>query len=197
MEYSGRLTREQFLYKEIKIVARLKRKGFDESQIVDQIFKENLFQYPTERMVKNITGVCLKRLEVMNDDNLVDFLVQGSTELSKQINLYVIMKREQLVSEFMISIIGEKYSNQDFTLLRKDLNLFFSKLKEQEENVATWSDATINKIKQVLMKILIETGYIAGPKSEILQPVYLYDELESAIREKGDQRMLPAFNKFI
>jgi len=197
MEYSGRLTREQFLHKEIKIVAELRLQGMDENQIVDHIFKENLFQYPTERMVKNLTGVCLKRLEAMNDRELEFNLVNSPTDLSKQINLYAIMKREQLVNDFMILVIGDKFSNQDFSLAKKDINIFFMKLKEQDENVATWADSTVAKIKQVLIRFLIETGYIEDLKTEVLHPVYLYNELEQAIIENGDQRMLPAFNRFI
>lgn len=197
MEYSGRLTREQFLHKEIKIVANLKQQGLDELQIFDRICKENLFQYPTERMVKNLAGVCLKRLDAMNDLNLESDLINGPTDLSKQINLYAIMKRERIVKEFMILVIGEKYSNQDFTLTKKDMNIFFMKLKEQDEKIAAWTDSTISKIKQVLFRFLIETGYIENLNTEILHPVYLYNELEQAMIDNRDQRMLPAFNRFI
>ena len=59
-KYSGSLTREQFLFREARIIAKLIVEGKDDSTIMDEIYKDNLFQYPTEKMLKNIIGVCLK-----------------------------------------------------------------------------------------------------------------------------------------
>ena len=50
----------------------------------------------------------------------------------------------------MIQVIGEKYRNQDMNFSRKDMNAF-SRLQAQDDSVAAWSDATITKIKSVLV----------------------------------------------
>ena len=65
--YSGALTREQFLFRETRIVARLVLEGMEENDIVSEVYTRNLFQYPTERLLKNIAGVCLKRLAAIKD----------------------------------------------------------------------------------------------------------------------------------
>ena len=51
-EYSGSLTREQFLFFETRVTASLWLEGMPKVQIVEKIGRENLFQFPTERMVK-------------------------------------------------------------------------------------------------------------------------------------------------
>ena len=61
----GALTREQFLLPEMRIVASLRQQGVDDASIVDRVKSENLFQYPTERMLSNRAGVCLKRLDAL------------------------------------------------------------------------------------------------------------------------------------
>lgn len=59
----GGLTREQFLYHETKTVAKLMAdESLSDEEIVNRVVEENLFQFPTERMIKNIVNVCLKRL---------------------------------------------------------------------------------------------------------------------------------------
>ena len=77
------------------------------------------------------------------------------------------------------------------------MNIFFYELQEREKTIAEWSDSTIKKIKQVLVKSITECGYLDSVKSEILNPVYLYPELEDEIRAKEDYEALPAFNYFI
>ena len=77
-----------------------------------------------------------------------------------------------------------------------DLNVFFMRLQEQDDEVASWSDATINKIKQVLNKVLIENEYIDGPRATKLNPVMICSEVDNAIRTDGNDVALPAFNCF-
>jgi hypothetical protein len=76
------------------------------------------------------------------------------------------------------------------------MSAFMFQLQEQNEDVATWSDSTIQKIKQVLTKSLVECGYLDNTKSEVLNPVYLYPELEEEIVSSNDIAALPAFNYF-
>ena len=54
-EYNGGLTREQFLFYEIRIMASLVSKGYTKAEAIEKITKDNLFQFPTERMITNIT----------------------------------------------------------------------------------------------------------------------------------------------
>jgi hypothetical protein len=76
------------------------------------------------------------------------------------------------------------------------MSAFMFQLQEQNEDIATWSDSTIQKIKQVLTKSLVECGYLDNTKSEVLNSVYLYPELEEEIISNNDIAALPAFNYF-
>ncbi len=67
-------------------------------------------------------------------------------------------------------------------------------LQEQDDWVATWSEATIARIKQVLTKILVETEYLDDLKADHLNPVLIEPILENAIRAAGLEIALPAFN---
>ena len=57
-------------------------------------------------------------------------------------------------------------------------------------------EKTVKKLKQVLVRFLVECEYLENTRSDILLPVYLYPELETVIREKGDTTALAAFNCF-
>lgn len=50
---SGALTREQFLLREMRVIAKLRAQGLSDAQIVDAVKDGNLFQYPT---LKSVSG---------------------------------------------------------------------------------------------------------------------------------------------
>ena len=194
--YSGSLTAEQFLFYEIRIASKLYAQGVSVDEAISRIKADNLFQYPTEREVARMTRACYRRLDALNNQYLIQEISSAPTEIAKQINLYAIMRYNRLVWDFMIQVIGEKFRTQDYSFERKDLNTFFSRLQAQNDSIAGWSDNTINKIKSVLVRCLVETEYLDHLKSTTLNPVFLCEELEQGIRENNDTEVLPAFNCF-
>lgn len=195
--YIASLTREQFLFYEMRTTAKLLSSGLSEDDVVAQIMKDNLFQYPTEKSVTRIAKACLKRLAAMNDKDLVEAIAQQPSDVGKQICLYAMMKQSRLVWEFMLTVIGEKYRLQDSSFGKIDLNTYFMRLQEQDDAVASWSENTIRKLKQVLAKVLVENEYLDNVRTDHLNPVYLHPILENAIRSHGDLMVLPAFNCFL
>ena len=106
------------------------------------------------------------------------------------------MKQNRLVLEFMVNVIGEKYRTQNLHFTKLDINEFFASLQEQNDVVASWSEATIKKLKSVLIKLLVDNEYLENTKAEDLKPVWLYPALENSIREDCDEKVLSAFNCF-
>lgn len=194
--YNGSLTAEQFLFYEIRIAAKFYIGGKTAEEASREIKEDNLFQYPTERQVSRMTRACYKRLNALGDERLVHELAFAPTEIAKQINLYAMMRYNRLVWEFMIQVVGEKYRNQDFSFSRKDLNAFFTRIQAQDDSVSSWSENTIDKIKSVLVRVLVETGYLDSIKDSTLNSVLLYEELEQGIKANNDYGALPAFNFF-
>ncbi len=194
--YIASLTREPFLFYEMRTTAKLLTSGLSAEDAVAQITVENLFQYPTEKSITRMAKACVKRLQVMKDADLIHAIATQPTEIAKQICLYALMKQSRLVWEFMLTVIGEKYRSKDSSFGRIDLNTYFIRLQEQDDTVASWSEGTITKLKQVLAKILVETEYLDDVRADHLNPVYLHPILENAIRSHGDLAVLPAFNCF-
>ena len=194
--YIASLTREPFLFYEMRTTAKLLTSGLSAEDTVAQIVTENLFQYPTEKSITRMAKACVKRLQVMKDADLIHAIATQPTEIAKQICLYAMMKQSRLVWEFMLTVIGEKYRSKDSSFGRIDLNTYFIRLQEQDDTVASWSEGTITKLKQVLAKILVETEYLDDVRADHLNPVYLHPILENAIRSHGDLAVLPAFNCF-
>ena len=194
---SGSISREQFLFYEMRTTARLLAQGLNDKEITEQIVTGNLFQYPTEKTVRQMARTCLHRLHGMEDMDLICAVAAQSADVAKQICLYAMMKQYRIVWDFMITVIGEKYRQQDFSFSQMDIGVFLMRLQEQDDCVASWSDSTVKKIHQVMMRMLVENEYLDGIKAQKLNPVWLNPVLENAIKLNGDLEALPAFDYFL
>lgn len=194
--YVASLTREPFLFYEMRSTAKLMAAGLSEEVIVKEIVEQNLFQYPTEKSITRMAKACIKRLHALEDESLIAMIASQPTDVAKQICLYAMMKQSRLIWEFMLTVIGEKYRLRDMSFGKIDLNTFFMRLQEQNDTVASWSDTTITKLKQIIARVLVETEYLDSIKADHLNPVWLHLALENAIRSNGDMAALPAFNCF-
>lgn len=194
--YKASFTREQFLFHEMRVIAGLMLNDFSDDEIIDQVYESNLFQYPTEKSVRRMARNCLKRIHLLNDNILIDIIANGASDSAKQVCLYAMMNQYRVIYEFMVSVIGEKYRLKDFSFSKKDINVFFSRLQEQSDVVASWSDSTIQKLKQVLLKMLVDTEYLDNTKSERLNTVLIDFDLKNILIDKRDIAALSVFNCF-
>jgi len=192
LEYKSTIKSRPFLFRETKKAAELINKGFKEFEIKEKAKKDNIFQVNTETRRSEIASIVLQRLKAI-DDFLIEKIVNGDIETSKQVVIYSIMKTDRLFFEFMYEVFREKIILRDFTLQDKDFNLFFDRKKEQSERVASWNDYTFYKLKQVYIRILFEAGLIKNQKKnrDIVKPI-IEEEVVQHLKEIGDIRYLNA-----
>lgn len=193
-QYKASITREKFMFFEMRATAKLLMEGLSEEKTIERIIAENLFQYPTDKQSRTHAIACIKRLRNLEDKNLIEAIASKPSDTAKQICLYALMKFNRLVWDFMVTVIGEKYRTNNLTFSKMDLNVYFIRLQEQIDSVSAWSADTVAKAKQVLLRILVENEYLDSTKADHLNPVWLDSELENAIRSHGDEAVLPAFN---
>lgn len=183
------------MFQEMRIIARLKSEGLTDQRVIDRAVADNLFQYPTEREIRSKCRACLKRIQCIVDmSNVIGALAEGALSEARQAALIAMMCQNQLVAEFMVCVIGEKYRMLDLTITKKDMNLFFHDLSERDETVAGWTENTVSRIKSVLRNCLSEAEYLSDSKSEILLPVMISEAFIEDLKRAGHREFLPAFN---
>ncbi|WP_212668348.1 DUF1819 family protein [Fibrobacter sp. UWH3] len=191
------MTREPFLFYEMRTVSRLLETGMDRSSIVETIAKQNLFQYPTERSSQRMAKACLARIGFLPDAALVPIIASGLVDEAKQACLYALMRQYRLVLDFMVTVVGEKFRTMDLSWGPSEAHNFLTRLREQNESVAEWSESTTREVRRVLVRTLMETGYLSGLKASSIEPVTIYPSVENVIRAAGDMTYLSAFNCFV
>lgn len=186
LEYTSVLKSRPFLYLELKKAAQLKIQGLDEKEIKYKAIEENIFAVNTETRKKEIASTVIGRIEEL-DMYMLDKVVNGSLQTSKQLALYSILKTDRLFFEFMKEVYREKILLKDFIITDKDFNIFFRRKAEQSEQIASWKDYTLYKLKQVYKRVLSEAGFIQNSKKEIeIIPQIMEAEVIEHLKDKGD-----------
>ena len=192
----GSLTREQFLLSGIRKVASLRERGVPDSDIIDLAKTQNIFQYPTLRVVESIAKVCLRRLNMLEQSQLRAMLAEeaGNPERAAQINLYAMARTYRLMRDFLEVEIAMRFLTLDYQFGPAEMNSYFSNLVARNREAASWSDSTIAKLKQVLRKALYETGLLNDPAGGTLQVIWLDESVRQGIAANDDYELLPAFS---
>jgi hypothetical protein len=147
---------------------------------------DNLFQVNTETRKREIAITVLKRLEIL-DPYLLEKMVNGTTETSKQLVIYTLMKTDRLFYEFMREVYRDKLILKTLTVTKSDFSLFFQKKAEQSDKVASWGEYTYYKLQQVYTRILFEAGFVKKSKDklEIIRPIIDLD-VATHLKRIGD-----------
>ena len=195
-DYRATLTGASFLFLEFKQVVSLQTEGLSDSEIKKKVLSENLFQYKVNESLKRSLPSLFRRTHVL-DDVLKMMVLQESVEMGRIINLYAIMKTDQLFFDFMNEVIREKFEQNDYFLDKKDINLYFTSKIEQGTDIAEWKEQTVKKIKQVILRILAEAGIIKNKKMGELQRIFMEDRLKRHLIGRGDRDFVKAMGEWM
>ena len=171
-DYSAKLTGEPFLYNETKIIAEFLLNGENSRELKKRNIEENLIHHKKSGSVKRVNAPIFRRLSVLNNDLLNDF-VYSDIENSKYILLYAIMKTDKLVRDFIIEVYKDKLLMRKEYIEKFDIDNWYEEKCILSETLKYRSDATAAKLKQVIMKILQDSGLVIKEKDKfkIIRPL--------------------------
>lgn len=186
MEYKSTIKSRPYLYKETKKASSLVNEGLDVNDIKEKSLQDNIFQLESEARKKEVASIITARLKDL-DKQIIYSIENSNIETSKVLVLYAILKTDRLFFEFINEVYKEKILLKDLFIKDKDFNLFFQNKREQSEKVASWSEYTFKKLKQVYIRILFESGLIVNQKGdrEIKIPI-IESEVKDYLYSSGD-----------
>ena len=167
-------------------------KNLSEKEIKRKIKEENIFQYKKISSIKRVLPTIYRRTEILSDE-LKKLMLEENINNAKLINLYSIMEEDLLFKEFMLEIINEKYSSNNLFLERKDINSFFTEKAEQNKGFSNYTEATVNKLRQVFLRILIDAEVLKDIKTGELNRMFLDPYLKTVLENNKGQEFINIF----
>ena len=187
MDYKSTIKSRPYLYKETKKAARLINSGLGVEDIKTKSIEDNIFLLESETRKKEVASIISARLKDL-DKYIIDKIENSNIETSKVLVLYAIVKTDRLFFEFINEVYKEKILLKDLYIRDKDFGIFFQNKREQSEKIASWSEYTFKKLKQVYIRILFESGLISNQKGdkEIKVPI-INNEVKEYLYKIGDK----------
>ena len=185
-DYSAKLTAEPFLYNETKIIAQYLLKGISVEELKRKNIDENLIKYKSPKSIVRVNSPIFRRLGVMDSEMLDDF-VHADIETSKYILLYTIMKTDRLVRDFVVEVYKDKLFMRKDYIEKFDIDNWYEEKCILSKNLKERAESTATKLKQVIMKILQDSGLVIKEKKrfKIVRPL-LKEKYISMLAKKGD-----------
>ena len=185
-DYSAKLTAEPFLYNETKIIAQYLLKGISVEELKRKNIDENLIKYKSPKSIVRVNSPIFRRLGVMDSEMLDDF-VHADIETSKYILLYTIMKTDKLVRDFVIEVYKDKLYMRKEYIEKFDIDNWYEEKCILSKTLRERTESTSAKLKQVIMKILQDSGLVIKEKDrfKIVRPL-LKEKYISMLDKNGD-----------
>ena len=171
-DYSAKLTGEPFLYNETKIIAEYLLNGVTPTELKRRNVEENLIHHQKIGSVKRANSPIFRRLSILNEELLDDF-VHSDIENSKYILLYAIMKTDKLVRDFVVEVYKDKLFMRKEYIERFDIDNWYEEKCILSQTLKERTELTSAKLKQVIMKILQDSGLVVKEKDrfKIIRPL--------------------------
>ena len=185
-QYSAKLTSEPFLYNETKTLAKYLLDGEPVDSLKKRNIEENLIQHKSIISVKRTSSAIFRRLAVMNSNNMLQEFVNSDIVISKYILVYAIMKTDNLIKDFIKQIYYDKILLMKDYIERIEIDNWFERIYA-DSNLNTISDTTKYKLKQVTMKIMMDSGLVnkEDERYRIIIPI-LNDKFKKLLNDADD-----------
>lgn len=150
----------------------------------DKVLTDNILKARTASSAKRLFREISLRLKNLSHESL-EFLVAVGPDSQKQLLWYSICKTYPFISDFNEEVIQKKISSLDYTLSEDDYDRFFNRKAQWHPELENASISTAKKIKQVIFRILRETGFLteAGDLVSQIQNSKVLDLIEKDERD--------------
>ena len=187
-KYSSGLVSESFWFIEFRKIIKLKHEGKTWDEIKDLCLTDNLLGISKEYRAKRNYGYLKNRIDALDTG-----FIHADLNTQKIINLIAIAKKNRLFFEFLYEVYREKVQMGAPELTESDINIFYKNKQGQDDDVSTWTDVTLRRLRSTYMNFLTDAGLltVSGKEKKITPPI-LDITLENYLKDNGDNQMIKA-----
>ncbi len=190
-KYTFSFTGASALISETLIIAEEYERLKDWKAVQVSLLDNNLLNKIKQSTLKREFSEIKKRLSLLTPHQL-HLLLTGSLDETKTMILLSLAKTYQILNDFIIEVLRNKYILFDKVLTDVDYNRFINSKSLIQTELTTISEVTLRKVKQVIFKLLEQVGLITSAKNGIIiKPILSNESFEVIVKE--DPRLLTTF----
>ncbi len=187
--FNGEIVAGALLVRESRAVARLLLDRPDPAAWRRAIVVENVLQKRSPAAAVRQARLIRNRLDLMKPA-LWKLAADGAADLAAQAALAAAIKHSRLVGDFMYTTIREHWRTFTRQISKSDWIDFLDVCAQLDPRVDRWTEATRTKLRQIVFKMLVESGYVESVKTLRLTPVSLFPEIRQYLSEHSETYIL-------
>ena len=161
-------------------VAGMHLSGEDWKDTLERALQEGATSLPKAASNRRTLREIVNRLMTLHDDE-VRFLIDDAGRQEQQYLLWVATCRAyRFVREYAVEVICDRFLSYQLELPLESFDIFFEAKAEWDDGLASISDSTRNKLRQILFRMMREAGVISDDQR--IQSSYLSAQLRALIK---------------
>jgi hypothetical protein len=189
IKYNGEIVAGSLLVPESREIARLLQKNLTQEEWQKAIYIDNILQKRSPASAKRQAKLIRRRLELMTPDHW-ELVIHGTSEVTTQALLASAIKHSRLLGDFMGQVCRQHWLTFNRVLTDKEWREFLETCSQVDPAIAKWTATTTTKLKQVVFRILAETGYVDSTRKLNLQPVSIVPEVREYLANHSEEYIL-------
>ena len=155
---------------------------------------ENILQKNTPTTARRQATLIRKRLVTL-DAQAWTMLVEREHEVAIQLLLAAAVKHSRLLGDFMRQVYTTRQRQLDPALGSTDWPDFLTECAHQDPAILTWSTSTLAKLREVIIRILVEAKYLESSRSMKLTPRSLHPDVRRYLFERHETYVLECLER--
>ena len=160
-------------------VAGMHHSGEDWKDTLERALQEGTTSFPKAASNRRTLREIVNRLMTLNDDE-VRFLIEEAGRQEQQYLLWVATCRAyRFVREYAVEVICDRFLAYQLDLPLESFDIFFEAKADWDDALASISDSTRNKLRQILFRMMREAGVVSDDHR--IQSSYLSPQLRQLL----------------
>jgi len=188
-KWIGDLLGGPLMSKESRVIAELMLSDPDENNWQQQIVEQNILQASSSNTAKRYATTIRLRL-MMLDKGAWRLIAEGSERERVQLLFIALILHSPIVKDFLDETVNDLRRQFKEKLPNDSWSEFVTNHIRQYPVLTSYSDSSITKMGNNLVKALAEVGYLDTPRRRNLQPLFLLPETKEVLQRLGQQDLI-------
>ncbi len=155
---------------------------------------ENILQKKTAATARRQAQLLQRRLTTL-DAQAWQMMVDRDSEVLIQLLLAGAVKHSQLLGDFMLRVYADRQRRLEPALAAIDWEDFLTECAHHDSEVEAWSDSTKAKLREVIVRILVEAKYLDNSRAMKLTPHSLHPEVRRYLSTHDETYVLDCMER--
>lgn len=175
--FSATITSGGLLLQESRILAELLLAGSSPDELLAMTLERNLLQKRSPMTTRKMVRLIIPRLADM-ERGFLEIVARGDKQEASLLLLASMITCHRLIGDFLLYIGRECIAQYKTAVTSQDWKQFLVQCAQLQPNVESWSPATVKKLKNVVFRLLVESGILESKTYRIL-PLFLPESVQA------------------